>query len=183
MPPFEESGLRVTLPEVGSFRFSACATYHRLSGRQVTEMDVGWWDEARQAIYLLEIKDYSRHEAKKDLRSNLIAKGRDCLVMLHASWRDVSDVGRALLRELPERCRTPQRLRLFFVLKDGDAGHAKELIPAIKDDLENHIKAYAELLGMGRLDVVLLDHVKAIEKGLPITVIEPLAPVPPPPPT
>lgn len=75
-------------------------------------------------------------------------------------------------RSSPERCRTPQKLRLFFVLKVGPGGLSREQLTPIKDGLQSHIKAYAELLGIRGLIVFLLDHEKAIEKGLPITLIE-----------
>ncbi len=171
MPPFEESGLRVTLPEEGSFRFSECPTYQRISGRNVSEMDVGWWEEKWQAIVLLEIKDYSTQLPRKDLMSSLLAKGRDCLVMLHAVWHGVSAIGKTLGADLPERCRQPQRLVLYFVLKVGTGMTAKELLVNIKESLENHVNAYAEVLGMRRITVILLDHEKAIAKGLPLSVL------------
>jgi hypothetical protein len=171
MPSFEESGLRVALPDEGSFRLSACRTYQGISGRRVSEMDFGWWDEAKQSISLLEIKDYSTRQPARDLLSHLVPKGRDWLVMLHAVWRDASDLARALREDLPEHCRTPQKLRLFFVLKVAPGGLPREHLPAINSALADHIQAYAELLGIRGLVVLLLDHEKAIEKGLPITVL------------
>lgn len=59
----------------------------------------------------------------------------------HAVWGDLSDVGRALRAELPERCRAPQKLRLFFVLKVGPGGLSREQLAPLKDDLQSHIKA------------------------------------------
>ena len=92
MPPFEESGLRVTPPEGCSFRFEDCTTYRRLSGQRVSEMDVGWWDEAHQVIRLLELKDYSVRPPSGVLLPGLVAKGRDCLVMLHRSEEHTSEL-------------------------------------------------------------------------------------------
>jgi hypothetical protein len=176
VPSFDESGLRVTLPEGCSFRLEDCRAYQRLGGRQVSEMDFGWWDDGRQAIQLLELKDYSTRTPSFELLPKLVAKGRDCLVMLHAVWQSLSDTARALGAELPERCRAPQKLRLFFVVKTGTGGLSRVDILPLKDSLESHIKAYAELLGVRGLIVFLLDHDKAIEKGLPVTVLEARSP-------
>jgi hypothetical protein len=170
MPIFEESGLRVALPAEGSFRFADIAAYRRVSGQAVSEMDVGWLD--RDRLILLELKDYSEHESRQDLRAKLVAKGRDSLVMLHAVWRDLGDFARALGSELPPGCRAPQKLLLVFVLKTGAAGVPGMGLRSLKEDVQSHISAYAEILGVRSLIVLLLDHHKAIEKGL-VSLVEP----------
>jgi hypothetical protein len=170
MEPFVESGLCFTPPGPHCFRFADCAAYKQISGRRVSEMDVGYWDERHRILVLLELKDYSTHEVKRDLRANLLQKGRDCLVMLHAAWAELGDRARSLRQHLPEQARTRQKLHLYFVLKIGENGMPKELLGPQKDELRNQINAYADLLGMGRLEVLVIDHHKAIEKGLPLSL-------------
>ncbi|MEO5727999.1 MAG: hypothetical protein ABI134_09775, partial [Byssovorax sp.] len=59
MPTFPpESGLLVSLPDGAWFRFQDCATYRRLNGRSLKEMDFGYWHEMHRCIVLLELKDY-----------------------------------------------------------------------------------------------------------------------------
>lgn len=119
MDPFEESGLRFLPPTEACFRFSGFRSYQRLSGRQLSEMDVGYWDEGRRSIILIELKDYATREPSRELIPKLVAKGRDCLLILHAAWSELSDAARAIASELPEVCRQRQRVRMFFVLKVG----------------------------------------------------------------
>ena len=171
MEPFEESGLRFTPPSSACFRFADCETYRRMNGRQLSEMDVGYWDEPHQAIVLLELKDYASREPARALVPKLVAKGRDCLVMLHAVWTELGDTARDLRHEMPEAFHMQQKLRLFFVLKAGAEGISKEALTPMRGQLENAIKAYAELLGIRSLVVLLLDHEGAIRRGLPVSVV------------
>lgn len=170
MEPFNESGLRFTPPTQVCFRFSDGPTYKRLCGRAISEMDVCWWDEAKQTLFLLELKDYSAREPARELLPKLVAKGRDCLVMLNAACGEGSDAARQLRSELPEACGRRQKLRFFFVLKVGSEGLTREALNPMKDKLENDIKAYAELLGFGAVVVLLLDHATAIAKKLPLAI-------------
>ena len=55
-----ESGLYFDPPHDRCFRLDQsqhAATLFR--GLGVQEMDFGWWDDARQTMHLLEVKDYS----------------------------------------------------------------------------------------------------------------------------
>lgn len=82
-----ESGLRVELPDgTAFFRLGECRAFDLVRHGRMHEMDVGWWDEPAQATFLVEIKDYSVRKPSREILGNLIAKGRDCLVMLHAAW-------------------------------------------------------------------------------------------------
>jgi hypothetical protein len=172
MPTFDESGLRLTLPEGAWFRFERMDGYNDLKPYAVSEMDFGWWHDPEQVFVLLEVKDYSVHEAQQDLRAKMIAKGRDCIVMLHAAWHGTSDIGRRLCAALPEPCRVPRRLQIRFVIKVG-AGLPTELLTTYADHVQNAVRKYANLLGI-RCGVAVLDHHKAIQKGL-------VSPIPPPP--
>jgi hypothetical protein len=170
MEPFEESGLRFTPPGPICFRFADCSTYRRLSGQAVSEMDICWWDAAKELLVLLELKDYSVHTTSRELVPKLVAKGRDCLVMLHAAWNELGDLAKNLRIELPQGCREKRVVRLYFMLKVGD-GLTREALAPMKDKLEADIKAYAALLGIWPLRVFLLDHHTAIRHHLPLTIV------------
>jgi hypothetical protein len=80
MPIYEESGLRIELPDGDSFRFQDCSGYKSLSGKNLSEMDFGWWDSAKNILWLLDVKDYS-HLTKRErmpeyLLENLIRNSR-----------------------------------------------------------------------------------------------------------
>jgi hypothetical protein len=59
MPIYEESGLRITLPNGENFRFQDFPSYKKLNGKNLSEMDFGWWDATKNTLFLLEVKDYS----------------------------------------------------------------------------------------------------------------------------
>jgi hypothetical protein len=176
MPVFEESGLRITLPEETAFRFADMRAYGKLKGCQVSEMDFGWRNEEKGAVCLMEIKDYSapgqslsREQLTEHLIPKLVAKGRDCLLFLRAAWNGLSELAGALREELPSSCRVDQPVRLFFVLKRDSKLLAAELPMFLKDKLTADLRAYASILGI-RASVILVDHEKAIRMKLPVSL-------------
>lgn len=168
MPVFEESGLLVTLPGETAFRFCDLSTFKSLSGRQISEMDYAWRHDEKSALCLMEVKDYSAEgrELPKHLLAKLVAKGRDCLVLLRAAWSELSASGRALREELPALCREELPVRLFFVVKGDPVVLKKEGFPFMQDHLRACIEGYAELLGVRAPLVLLIDHEKAVRMGL-----------------
>ena len=168
MPTFPpESGLIVSMPDGVWFRFEDCATYRRLNGRSLKEMDFGYWDEAYRCIFLLELKDYhvSPRTIPTNLVSELVAKGRDALVMMHAAWQRKGEGG-ALFAELPEECRREARLELRFVLKLRNEEVSR--LGTLQDSIRLPMLVYAELLGIAA-NVRILDHEGAIARKLPLT--------------
>lgn len=167
MPTFPpESGLIVSLPDGAWFRFQDCATYRRLNGRSLKEMDFGYWHEVHHCIFLLELKDYfiSPRTLPTDLVSELVDKGRHALLMMHAAWQGKGEGG-ALAAELPEGCRRETPLQLKFVLK-----LRREEVPqlgTLQSAIRLPVLVYADLLGL-TASVQILDHERAIARGLPL---------------
>lgn len=179
---FEESGLSVTLPDGEAFRFSECRAFDTVRHGRMREMDVGWWDDEKQSICLVEVKDYSVRSPSVELLPVLINKARDCLVMLHAAWCGAGDFSRALAEELPERCRARQEVKLFFVVKTGPGGLSPIDLTPLKDELRRDVLTYATVLGIRCRTVALMDHETA-GRRLPITSTAPPSAAPPAPPT
>ncbi|WP_437547113.1 hypothetical protein WME97_44350 [Sorangium sp. So ce367] len=168
----EESGFAFTPPDMAWFRFEDLPTYRRLSGAGVAEMDFTYWDPDRGRVVLLEVKDYTGRDAPSHLADCLIAKGRDCLVMLQSAWRGGdTGIGAILAGELPERLRVRSRVRLIFVLK-VDAATRMKPISAMKDHIDCAIRAYADLLGL-TCDTLVMNQEKASRCGLPLRVSPP----------
>ena len=84
MPVYEESGLRVTLPDGASFRIQDLQTYNQLKGRKLREMDFCWFNKNSNQINLLEIKDYSYYDLPEHLVDVLQDKTVDTLLLLCA---------------------------------------------------------------------------------------------------
>jgi hypothetical protein len=154
------------LPDGAWFRFEDCATYRRLNGRSLKEMDFSYWDEAHQCIKLLELKDYYAppRAIPTELVSELTAKGRHALLMMHAAWHGKGE-GATLCTELPEVCRRAVPLQLKFVLKIRKEEVAN--LGKLQDAIRLPVLVYAELLGL-IASVQVLDHARAIKKGLPL---------------
>jgi hypothetical protein len=170
---FEESGFRVELPEDTGFRFADLRSYRALAGRSISEMDFGWIHAEAGALCLMEVKDYSEREPPSHLLPKLIAKGRDCLLLLQAAWSELSGVGRDLRSDLPAPCRDRRRVRLFFVLKRDPALPPPEarLMQTMQDKLKAAVGGYADILGAQLSLLRLMDQERAIQMRLPISII------------
>jgi hypothetical protein len=175
MPIYEESGLRIALPDGDSFRFQDCSGYKSLSGQNLSEMDFGWWESAKNILWLLDVKDYS-HLTKKEkmpeyLLENLISKAADSLLILSAVWSGTAK-GQEICLDLPPSCRTfpraPKRLKLVFVLK-LTKHHRKTDLGPLKTRLSARLKGRIALFDI--TNVTLADHETALKMGLPISAI------------
>jgi hypothetical protein len=74
MPIFQESGLRITLPDGECFRFQDCPSYKTLNGKNFSEIDFCWWDSTKNTLWLLELKDYSHVTPSEKLPNHLLEK-------------------------------------------------------------------------------------------------------------
>jgi hypothetical protein len=84
MRVYRESNLEIVLPLNEEFRFGDCPAYRTLSGANLKEMDFGWWDTAKNTLWLMEVKDYSRLTLEErlpvDLFDTIVNKPRYGLV-------------------------------------------------------------------------------------------------------
>jgi len=169
-----ESGFTVSVDEDTSFRFAELAPYQGLSGINLKEMDVGWWDEDNAKIVMLELKgdtlweafDSSHDEAHEHLVSNLRSKATDVLLMLAASWIGTTK-GVQLRNLLPtEVGQYPgdNKIKLIFLIDTPLARRA--LLAPVKDELNRKVAGRTRLFGIKRVTVVDFD--KATQMGLPV---------------
>ncbi len=175
MPVVTASELSISLPDAAWFRFESTATYSRLRGRALKDMDFGYFDEAESRLVLVELSSYSKSAdppVSKLLLQEMITKARDALLMLQAAWRAHGE-GKALVRELPEPCRKEARVRVCFVIKLTPE-HRAALTPIamanIAGQLRSAVVTSAGLLGLD-VHVELFDQ-RSVLGRLPIT--EPL---------
>jgi hypothetical protein len=163
MPDYNESGLRISLPDGHGFRFQDMPAYKGLSGQNLKEMDFGWWDSERGIVWLLEVKDYSDSSIGASLPvDHLLAglrdKATDALLILAAAWLG-TDKGHDFSRSLPSSCRrltgNLPRLKIVFVLKVGRRRISSDL-PPLKDKLNQVLKGRVALFDVP--SVILTDH-------------------------
>jgi len=172
MTIYQESGLRLTLPEGKHFRFQDCQAYKSLSGQNLKEMDFGWWQEDKNILWLFELKDYANLTLNEclpnHLLDNLITKAMDSLLMLAACWAKTGK-GREFLSCLPSPVQNfpmhPEqlKLKLFFILKI-DVNMFKDEIDALKYELNNRLRGRIALFNIKH--VSLVDHLTVINHNL-----------------
>ena len=169
-----ESGFKVTLPEVNSFRLCENSAYQKLSGLSLKEMDVGWWDTTNSKLILLELKgieiwqgfDKSKDTAHDYLVKSLKRKVTDALLMLAAVWIK-TEIGKELKASIPARVRQYQgdgSVKLIFLI-DTPASRKSLLLP-VKDAINKELAGRVRLFGVKR--VTLIDFGTAQKIGLPI---------------
>lgn len=160
----EESGLRITFPDVSCFRFQDLSLYRSLSGQSLKEMDFAWCYDSR--IHLLEIRDYRQIDSVLNLHdlvpsspgaaprrfAQLIDKVTDSLLLLLASWAGTQK-GSQLLSELPITAQqmTPIRLVIALGLPENLNIHLGTLREAINARLKGRV-ALADVTRIAVLD-------------------------------
>jgi hypothetical protein len=94
--------------------------------------------------------------------------------MLHGTWCGAGEFSAVPAKELPERCRTTQDLRLYFVVKTGSRGLSRQDLGMMKNDLRRDVLTYAKVLGMRCRTVALTDPETAADRyRLPISLLRP----------
>jgi hypothetical protein len=179
MAVYEESALRVDLPDGSHFRFADLATYRGLSGQNLKEMDYAWLESGDgSGLVLLEIRSYAqvtetlttRDFAKGARRFEaLVDKVTDSLLMLGAAWA-ATRTGHDLSKELPEAARAPCPLRVILAveLPSALATHLGPLRDALNHRLRGRLQLFdvraAALLDYARLQALFPTMVAPISK-------------------
>ncbi|WP_445630204.1 hypothetical protein [Nostoc sp. DSM 114167] len=176
MPIYEESGLRITLPDGESFRFQDCPSYQILNGKNLSEIDFGWWDASKDTLCLLEVKDYSglspSERLPQHLLDKLINKVTDTLMLLSSVWF-ASLQGQQICSDLPVSCQTfpikPKKIKIVIILKINSDIKIRDELSPIKTRLKDKLLGRLQLFDIKH--VTLVDHETAIKMPLPIEVI------------
>lgn len=165
MAVYEESGLRLELPDNAHFRLAATASYRPLSGQYLKEMDFSWVHEGK--LVMLEVKDFSQTTAMLTASDfvpgknqpapwrfeELVGKITDSLLMLLAAWSGTA-WGKSLSAELPAGSRKPVKLILAVAL-DLPA-NLKVYLGVLKTALNDRLKGRLKLAGVEA--VALMDY-------------------------
>lgn len=166
-----ESGVEVRVPP-GGFRFCEVAAYRSLSGQGLKEMDVGFWDPARARLLLLELKGREVWDAPppavphEHLVEVCVQKAVDTLLMLSVAWIGTTP-GQALRSALPPEAQAypgDRRVKLVFLIDIPD--EKRELLLAIRDELNARLRGKLALFGIPNVTVVSLE--VAQKMGLPV---------------
>ncbi len=87
--PFTESGITIDLSGLEYFCFENCLGYRELSGNHFKEMDIGWYDNSEDTLYLVELKDFTfknigEPSIANEVVSDLVKKSVDSISMIIA---------------------------------------------------------------------------------------------------
>ncbi|WP_437669558.1 hypothetical protein [Sorangium sp. So ce131] len=168
-----ESGFEVALP-AGGFRFCDIGAYRSLSGKNLKEIDFGWWDQRWHKLVLLELKGREVWDAARvgeaQASSHLIEvcgqKAIDSLLMLSAAWAGTAACA-DILAALPSESRVypgDNKVKLVFLV-DVPEGK-RELLTPVRDALNAKLKGKLALFGIEAVAVVTLEI--AQKMGLPV---------------
>lgn len=177
-----ESGLYFDPPHAECFRLEHCDHVKALKGHGVAEMDFAWWEAGREAIHLLEVRDYSdpAHKLAVDfLVHECVQKATDCLLMLASVWYGLP-AGERLRECVPEtwQRRPAERGHVFltFVIKTTTQND-KVSIGQVQNRVRDKLKGRLELLELrGSTTVQIMDHETARQRGVPLKTEEDFAP-------
>jgi hypothetical protein len=168
---YPESGLYVHLDADQSFRFSDTQFYKARSGRNLKEIDFGWWDAAKKTLWLMELKgeEVWDQEEQHHLVNVLQKKAVDSLLMLGAMWSGRSPSAE-LAHELPDaiaKLGLDAVIRLVVVIPTP--AKRKHLLSAVATKLNQMMAGQIELFGIHRVSVMDAD--SAVKMGLPVTTL------------
>lgn len=68
--PITESGITLNFPTHHYFRLGNCEGYKKIQNN-FSEMDVCWYDEANDALYLIELKDLGNNHLHEEDNANI----------------------------------------------------------------------------------------------------------------
>lgn len=67
MVQITESGITLILPDNNYFRFQDCDAYKKeLKAQGIREMDICWYDQKNNILYLIEFKDWGNNKLKEE---------------------------------------------------------------------------------------------------------------------
>lgn len=169
MAIYDESGLRLDLPDGLHFRFADLPGYQALKGYRLKEMDFAWLGDGQ--LFLLEVRSYAqvtqtltgtdfvpvkgqpapfRYEA-------LIDKVSDSLLMLLAAWSG-SASGQAIREGLPEGAKN--RLPLKLVIAVDLPARLTIHLQGLRDSLNARLRGRMALADVR--SVVLIDYARLL---------------------
>lgn len=169
-----ESGFKITIPEAHSFRFDENPAYQRLSGVDLKEMDIGWWDTAKNKLILIELKgvelwqgfDKDKECAHEFLVKSLKGKVTDVLLMLAAVWIKTG-IGKEIGAHLPRSVHQytgDGNIKLIFLI-DTPVSRQPLLLP-VKEFINKTMAGRVRLFGVNNISLVNFDMIQKM--GLPI---------------
>jgi hypothetical protein len=166
---YDESGLRLDLPDGQHFRFADLPGYQALKGYRLKEMDFAWLGDGQ--LFLLEVRSYAQLTETLTGADFVPAKGQpapfryealidkvsDSLLMLLAAWSG-SASGQAIRHDLPEGAKN--RLPLKLVIAVDLPARLTIHLQGLRDSLNARLRGRMALADVR--NVVLIDYARLL---------------------
>ncbi|MDP8207033.1 MAG: hypothetical protein P9L92_10250 [Candidatus Electryonea clarkiae] len=166
MTDFEESGMKITLPDNDCFRFEDITALSNIRNKGLKDMDFGWWDNSKNVLFLLEVKETSDPSSYE---TAIVEKVVDTLLTLSASWIPTLR-GKSIARELPSSCQSflnpPHKLQIVIIFKIQRTNI--QGLHTLQDSVRNKLEGKVKLFDMVRNSVKLMDISTAINFQFPV---------------
>ena len=164
----EENGVKVKFPDENYFEFDKCKAQITISGKDVKEMDAGWFDIQNNTLWLVELKAYynplnSKH-ISTDLRdSNFTNKILNGLTTksIHSVSMSVQNRSntQSCLPKVPDNRTVIKIVHLLRVLPGQDS-----FLNPMQDKLREALKPYTAIF---KIDgIVILSYDYAVKEKL-----------------
>lgn len=145
--PFEESGMRVDVSQYPHFFFESCVVYRKLCQYYFKEMDIGWFDKEKGALYLVELKDYRtkkfmKHETHDKIIYDLFHKSLASLSMITAVQLNTRHAD-GIQNCLPVQISEIKQLKMIHVINSTPG--KEHYLNAVKHELQRRFEAYKQL--------------------------------------
>ena len=164
--PFEENGIWVNFPDTNYFQFQDIPEYKSISSQSIREMDFGWFDNANDTMFLIELKAYHNPSNPHHQPTNLADSSIRDTKLQELYEKSVHSVSMLYSTRSPVRPILPaahletEKLRLIHILNIPNALHP--YLSIMQDVLRNRLKPYKAIFDIN--SIVIIDYTTACNK-------------------
>lgn len=153
MAKYVESDITLDFSGIDHFRFETCQGHRNLA--HIKEIDFAWWDQGREALFLMELKRISAKRLgsgrSRNLLDNLWKKSIDTLYMISSVWHQ-TEGSQELAECFPQNAVQPCPIYIFHLVY-CDASAEPLLLP-FNERLRQMINSYTQLMDVHTFTVI-----------------------------
>jgi hypothetical protein len=156
--PITESLITLNFPDNNYFRFQDCRGYKDIQNH-FKEMDVCWYDESKDILYLIELKDWSIANLSNSEYSDkriwdLVKKSVDSVSMIISILLQ-KPYSTSIQDCLPFSISRETKIKLLSIVHCNDAD--KVFIATVNTEYKSRFNAYAKLFDVNTFVVLTKD--------------------------
>ncbi len=161
--PYTESGITIDLSGLEYFCFENCEGYRKLSGSHFREMDIGWYENSEDTLYLVELKDFTfknlgNTNIMNEVVSDLVKKSIDSISMIIAV-KAGTPYSSNIRSCLPPSFNTSTSLiKIVHIINCSPS--KVPYISGIRSQVREQFEPYQKLFGVAHCTVVSVEQAK-----------------------